>query len=135
MNRLRSQLAWISRILLVAFFGLQYQVATAGLVTTDDLLAESPATGAASELRLQQQATVIAALNGLGVETATATQRVAALSDNELNQLATQLDELPAGGDILGTLVFVFLVLLVTDILGFTDVFPFVKKTAHVHRH
>jgi hypothetical protein len=42
--------------------------------------------------------------------------------------LAAKIDELPAGGDALGLLVFVFIVLLITDILGFTDIFPFVKK-------
>jgi hypothetical protein len=37
------------------------------------------------------------------------------------------MDELPAGGDALGLLVFIFLVLLFTDIMGFTNIFPFVK--------
>jgi hypothetical protein len=41
------------------------------------------------------------------------------------------MDKLPAGGDGLGILVgaalIVFLVLLFTDIAGYTDVFPFVK--------
>jgi hypothetical protein len=42
------------------------------------------------------------------------------------------MDQLPAGGDAVGVLIgaslFVFIVLLITDILGFTDVFPFVKS-------
>jgi len=29
---------------------------------------------------------------------------------------------------VVGALVFIFVVLLVTDLLGLTDVFPFVKK-------
>jgi hypothetical protein len=41
--------------------------------------------------------------------------------------LAANMDQLPAGGDGLGLLVFLFIVLLITDILGFTNIFPFVK--------
>lgn len=63
-----------------------------------------------------------------GVDPQQAAARVGALSDEEAHQLAAKMDQLPAGGDALGVLVFVFVVLLITDILGFTDVFPFVKK-------
>ena len=51
-----------------------------------------------------------------------------ALSDEEVLQLAARLDSLPAGGDgFIGALVFVFLVLLITDIIGLTKVFPFTR--------
>ena len=63
-----------------------------------------------------------------GVDPHQVAARVDALSDSEVHQLAAKIDQLPAGGDALGVLVFVFIVLLITDILGFTDVFPFVKK-------
>lgn len=63
-----------------------------------------------------------------GVDPDQVAARVDALNDNEVHQLAARIDQLPAGGDALGVLVFVFIVLLITDILGFTDVFPFVKK-------
>ena len=58
--------------------------------------------------------------------------RVAALSDAEAAQLAGKIDSLPAGGDgvggVLWLIVVVFLVLLITDILGFTKVFPFTRS-------
>lgn len=67
--------------------------------------------------------------HGLSPEQAKA--RVAAMTDAEAAQLAAQIDSLPAGGDPLGALIsavlIVFLVLLLTDILGFTKVFPFTK--------
>jgi len=69
-------------------------------------------------------------LLGLGVDPKQVSARVAAMSDNDVHQLAAKMDQLPAGGDALGVLLFVFIVLLITDILGFTDVFPFVKKPA-----
>ena len=51
----------------------------------------------------------------------------AALSDDEVAQLAARMDSLPAGGEIIGALVLIFIILLITDILGFTKVFPFTK--------
>ncbi|HET7669436.1 MAG TPA: PA2779 family protein, partial [Burkholderiales bacterium] len=46
----------------------------------------------------------------------------------EVAQLAAQIDSLPAGGDsILGLLVLVFVILLITDILGLTKIFPFTR--------
>jgi len=57
--------------------------------------------------------------------------RVAAMTDQEVTQLAGQIERLPAGGDgvggVLFLVVFVFLVLLITDILGFTKIFPFTR--------
>jgi len=68
-------------------------------------------------------------LEAYGVAPEDAKQRVAVLSDAELRELSQRMETLPAGGDILGMAVFVFLVLLVTDILGYTDIFPFVTST------
>lgn len=69
-------------------------------------------------------------LLGEGVDPAEVKARLAALSDHEVQLLAQKFDQLPAGGDALGVLVFLFVVLLITDILGLTDIFPFVKKPA-----
>ena len=58
---------------------------------------------------------------------AQAMARVSALTDDEASQLAQQIDNAPAGGFI-GALLLVFFVLLVTDILGLTKVFPFTRS-------
>lgn len=66
-----------------------------------------------------------------GVNAVEAQQRVASLSDVELSRIAGQIDQLPAGGDgvgaVVGAVVLIFLVLLITDLLGLTHVFPFVN--------
>ena len=55
--------------------------------------------------------------------------RIAALSDQEVVALADQLDHAPAGASgVLGAIVFIFLLLLITDILGFTKVYPFTRS-------
>ena len=66
-----------------------------------------------------------------GVDPAEAQARVAALSDDQARDLASRIDQLPAGGDgvgdVLGVLLLIFVILLITDILGLTKVFPFTR--------
>jgi hypothetical protein len=68
------------------------------------------------------------AMLGQGVTPDAAMARVAAMSDSEVAQLAGRVDQAPAGGDVLGVLFTVFIVLLVTDIMGLTKVFPFTRS-------
>ncbi len=70
---------------------------------------------------------VQAALVARGIDPAQAQDRVAALTDEEASVVASQLDTAPAGG-IIGVIVLIFLVLLLTDILGFTKVYPFTRS-------
>jgi hypothetical protein len=71
----------------------------------------------------------------LGVNPQEASSRAGSLTNDEVQQIAGRLDELPAGeggvGAVVGAIVLIFLVLLITDLLGLTDVFPFVKNTAN----
>ena len=71
-------------------------------------------------------------LTAQGIDWQEAKGRIDSLSDAEAIRLAKEIKQLPAGGDAFATLIgaalIVFIVLLVTDILGLTDVFPFVKK-------
>lgn len=67
-------------------------------------------------------------LENMGISSAQAQERVAALSDEEAQNLSAEMDRLPAGGDVLGVLFGIFIILLVTDILGFTKIFPFTRS-------
>ena len=73
---------------------------------------------------------VQALLEAQGITPEEAKARIACLSDSEIAELAATVDQLPAGGGAVGALigagVLIFVVLLITDILGFTHVFPFV---------
>ncbi|MEW6253600.1 MAG: DUF6627 family protein, partial [Planctomycetota bacterium] len=62
----------------------------------------------------------------LGVDPQDAKQRVASLTDAEVNRLNQRLAELPAGGDVLGAILLIFIVFVITDAIGATDIFPFV---------
>ena len=108
-------------------------LAQAEMITTDQVLQDSdPADDRAKVETFLAREDVKDQLVVLGVDPAEAAVRVASLTDAELAQIAGRLDELPAGegavGAIVGAIVFIFLVLLITDLLGLTDVFPFVKK-------
>lgn len=114
---------------------LPLRVVQAELVTTEQVVNQAVGDGehdrvAAFLARDDVQQQMIA----LGVDPAEAKARIDGLSAAEIDQIAGQLDRLPSGegfvGPIVAGIVIVFLVLLLTDILGFTDVFPFVKKTA-----
>jgi len=67
-----------------------------------------------------------------GISPEEAKIRIDSLTDEEIENIASRIDRLPAGGDGLGTIVgaalLIFIILLITDILGFTDVFSFVKS-------
>jgi hypothetical protein len=67
-----------------------------------------------------------------GISPEEAKARIDSLTDEEIENIASRIDRLPAGGDGLGTIVgaalLIFIILLITDILGYTDVFSFVKK-------
>ncbi|MBK8162273.1 MAG: PA2779 family protein [Gammaproteobacteria bacterium] len=121
----------VSTLLILAFTCLGIQApAQAGMVGTGAMLGQELAAAERTQvLDALEREDIRRGLVDLGVDPVSARDRVHALSDEEVHQLAGRLDQLPAGGDALGVAVFIFVLLLVTDILGYTNVFPFVKKT------
>jgi len=108
-------------------------VARAALVSTDEIVA--PAKADADRARVVAfvaREDVRAELRRMGVDPAEAERRVAVLSDIEIQRIAAQIDESPAGqstiGVVVGAAVTIFIILLITDLLGLTDIFPFTKR-------
>ena len=101
--------------------------AQAAMLSTDRALASGDKGRIAQFL---DRADVRAQLQAHGVNPADAKARVAALSDDEAAKLAGQIDSAPAGGDagaVIGAALIVFLILILTDYLGYTHIFPFMK--------
>ena len=123
MNRIRR---CIASLLVVSMTGLALPLpAQAAVVATDAALAAAQRERVAT---LLERGDVRAQLEAHGVRPAEVKARVAALTDEEVAQLAGQLERLPAGGEgIIGAFVIVFLVLLITDLLGLTRVFTFTR--------
>jgi hypothetical protein len=114
---------------------IPYQPCLAAMIGTETILDASRGQEARENInRILQRQDVQAMLRAYGVSPQEAKVRVDTLSDAEVVAFAEHIDNLPAGGNDFGVLVFavvfVFVILLVTDIMGYTDVFPFVNKTA-----
>lgn len=109
------------------------QSALATSISTEQVAAASLQSDgrSADHQRLQaalDRGDLAAALQARGVSTDDLRARVNALTDAEAAQLTAQIDAAPAGGDVLGVLFSIFVILLVTDVLGFTKVFPFTRS-------
>ena len=129
MNRFKRLLASVLMVS-TTLMGLPV-VAHAGLVSTEDLVSVAPASLDSNRDKVTvflRRDDVRSALESHGVNSAAAIDRVQAMTDVEVAQLATRVDQAPAGGDVLGLLFTVFIVLLVTDILGLTKIFPFTRS-------
>ena len=126
----------VSATLVVATTALSMPMpATAGVVGTEQAMRADAVAGIAidrSTLRgLLDREDVRAQLQAYGVDAAQARARIDALTDAEVASLAERVGTLPAGagaGGILGVALAVFVILLITDILGLTRVFPFTRS-------
>lgn len=121
-------------LMLTAFVFVGFtQTVQAALISTE----QAVAAGAAQQQRAKIASTldrpeVQAQLEKLGISQTDAQARIAALSDAEVASISHQMESLPAGGDgFIGVLLFIFVLLLITDILGLTKVFPFTRSARH----
>ncbi|MEJ2178962.1 MAG: PA2779 family protein [Gammaproteobacteria bacterium] len=124
---------FVSQLVLLCFLMVNLQqVVFAGMVSTTDIIDSKVAQVEKQRIyELLARDDVRGKLVEYGVDPEDAVNRVANMTDEEARLFAQNMQELPAGGtDVLGVLLIVFLVLLFTDIMGYTDIFPFVKKTA-----
>jgi len=135
MKLIRRRLKPVS--IFVAIFMLMIsgpvQSAFAAMIGTDAVLGASQGQEARARIKqLLVREDIRQALIDQGIDSLEAGARVDSLSDAEAVAVADKLDRLPAGSGALEVLLIVglivFITLLVTDIMGYTDIFPFVKK-------
>jgi hypothetical protein len=126
----------VSLLLVVSFCLLNFNVpnAQAKMVGTDTIIAEQQALDQQTQVAdFMAREDVKQIMTQYGVDPVEAQQRVDSLSDKELASLASSIDQLPAGaggvGVVVGAVVLIFLVLLITDLVGLTHVFPFVNHS------
>jgi len=100
------------------------QAAPAGVIGTGYLVdGEARAASLARiEVALARE-DVARQLTALGVDRAVLSERLGSLSNAELLELEGTIDEHVAGGDILGLIGAVFVVLLILELVGVTDIF------------
>lgn len=120
----------VASFLIVCTVGLGVPLpASAGIVATPEVAAGAGRDRVKSFL---DRSDVRQQLEALGVDARAARERVDALADEEVASLAGRIDQLPAGADggvgiVIGAVLLVFIILLITDILGLTKVYPFTR--------
>ena len=121
-NRHRTS---IVAVLAASVFTASLQSAAyAGVISTQQYLTavDREATKARIDAVLAREE-VRAVLEQYGVDPLAADARIAALTDQELQQLATDLENMPAGGSLLGVIGIAFIVLLILELVGVIDIF------------
>ncbi len=119
-------------VVVFSMFSVLLPSAKAALVSTAHAVHAKDTEQTRSQLHvLFDRADVQTQLETWGVDPQEARARVDTLSDQELENLSLRMGQMPAGGSALGTIAVVsliaFLVLLFTDIMGYTDIFPFTR--------
>lgn len=110
-----------------ALLGAAASPLDASMLGTNELLqAEQAAVERAQMLAVLERAEVRARLQAMGVSADAAFDRVARMTDAEILTLSEGLADLPAGSGVLGVVLFIVVLLVITDALGITDIFPFI---------
>lgn len=118
----------ISALLSIALIGMSLNHANAALVTNKEVINHVQADNARlSIIQTIQRSDVKAQLRAMGVNPADIESRVNLMTAEEVEMLSRHMDELPVGGDVLGVILIVFIVFVITDVIGATDIFPFIK--------
>jgi len=135
MKSIRKRISFISLFMatIMLLIAIPYQPLLAAMVPTESTIYQFKAQDARDHLKtLISKNDIKNALISQDIDPNEAKARVDSLSDSEVIEVADKIEQLPAGGGVFGAIIgaalIVFLVLLLMDILGYTDVFPFVKS-------
>ncbi|AFI85420.1 DUF6627 family protein [Methylophaga nitratireducenticrescens] len=116
--------AWIA---LLGFFGSITLPVQAAMISTPDIIQSEQSAYDREQLSsMLERDDVQQQLLSMGVAPETVQDRVNSMTDFEIAQLNEQINDMPAGG-ILGAIVLIFVVFVITDAIGATDIFPFVR--------
>lgn len=126
----------VGLLLVVTFCLLNFNVpmAQAQMVGTDAVIADQQAVDQRAQVAdFLASEDVKQIMTQYGVDPVEAQLRVDSLSNDELANIANSIDQLPAGGGgvgaVVGAAVLIFLILLITDLIGLTHVYPFVNHS------
>jgi hypothetical protein len=102
--------------------------AQAAMVDTDQIINPTQSSLTRNDLQqLLDQEAVQQKLRALGASPESVRLRVDSLTSSELARINQEINNLNAGGDsILGILLIIFIVFVITDVIGATDIFPFI---------
>ena len=114
-------------MLIIGTFTFGASQATAGAYSSDQVIADQQHHYNKQQvLSFVDDAQVQNKLIELGVSPADAKLRIASMTNAELEAFNSQLNEMPSGG-VVGTIVTVLVVVAVLDLMGITNVYPFIR--------
>ncbi len=100
--------------------------AQSAMIGNSQLLDGSTNTDRNTLLQTLDREEIRARLTQLGVDPEAVKVRVSQMTPQEVATLNQRMADLPAGGDALGVILVIFVVFIITDAVGATDIFPFV---------
>jgi hypothetical protein len=118
----KSIIAWVSVLLMFFTQIAPLQAAMLGNQTLMTEITRADIIASLDDVKVQNL------LVSNGVDPQAAKLRIQQLNDDELAQLQQEFQQLPSGAGGASTLLAIFVILLITDMIGATDIFPFVKK-------
>lgn len=114
--------------LFIVWAGLISSAATAAVIDTEQMISQHQlASDKADMKQVLAKKDVKEQLLTLGVSPDDVDSRIDSLTASELAMLQDKMDEMPAGSGALGLLALLVLIFFITDIIGVTDIFPFVN--------
>lgn len=108
----------VCRLLIALMIWTPYQIATAGMIGTDDAVPSTSQADRNTVASFFSRSDVASQLQSLGIDPSTAKDRVAAMSDQEVQSLANRINSLPAGADSSGWAI-VLIILIAAAIWWF----------------
>ncbi len=101
----------ICRLLVALMIWMPYQIATAGMIGSDQVAATSPQVDRTTVVNFLSRSDVASQLQTLGIDPSTAKDRVAAMSDQEVQSLAGQIHAMPAGAMSSGAAILLIIII------------------------
>jgi len=107
------------RLLVALMIWTPYQITNAGMIGTDQVVTESTQADRAAVLGFVGRGDVARQLQSLGIDPKTAQDRIAALSDQEVQSLAGKIQSLPAGADSADVLVGILIIAAIVVVVWY----------------
>lgn len=103
----------------------------AGVVSNATIIAnEQAGVSRAQLLQWLDRDDVATQMKALGVDRADVESRINVMTADELAQFNQQVDDMPAGSGVVGVIVLFLVIFIITDIIGATDIFPFIHPVS-----
>jgi len=100
----------ICRLLVAMMIWMPYQIATAGMIGTDQVVASTAQADRTTVLNFLSRGDVTGKLQSLGLDPSSAKDRVGAMTDEEVQSLAGRINAMPAGASDAGVLLLIILI-------------------------